>query len=102
MKASLYADELRNQATAKAQAEQQRLQQQAYDNESLREQNSILKEMLYTMQDLLYSSRNNETYNQRTASKNLNLDGKEITKNTNKRMGFESMLQSFNQGGAFV
>lgn len=99
---SLYSDELRNQATAKAQAEQQRLQQQAYDNESLREQNSILKEMLYTMQDLLYSSRNNETYNQRTASKNLNLDGKEITKNTNKRMGFESMLQSFNQGGAFV
>ena len=101
---SLYANELRNQANAKAQAEQLRLQQQAYDNETLKEQNSILKEMLYTMQDLLYSSRNNEAYNQQTASKNLNLDGKAIAKDTNKRMGFESLLQGFNQGqgGAFV
>ncbi|MFW3611367.1 peptidoglycan DD-metalloendopeptidase family protein [Staphylococcus caprae] len=99
---SLYANELRNQQSAKAQAEQQKIQQQAYDNESLREQNSILKEMLYTMQDLLNSSRNNEVYNSQTAAKDINLDGKAIAKNTSKRMGFDSMLQGFNQGGAFV
>lgn len=100
---SLYANELRNQANAKAQADQLRLQQQAYDNETLKEQNSILKEMLYTMQDLLYSSRNNEVYNQQTASKNLNLDGEPIERNTSKRQGKRTKLGGWNTGlgGAF-
>ena len=103
MKAFLYANELRNQANAKAQADQLRLQQQAYDNETLKEQNSILKEMLYTMQDLLYSSRNNEVYNQQTASKNLNLDGEPIERNTSKRQGKRTKLGGWNTGlgGAF-
>lgn len=100
---SLYANELRNQANAKAQADQLRLQQQAYDNETLKEQNSILKEMLYTMQDLLYSSRNNEAYNQQTANREYTLDGEYIERNTSKRQSKRTKLGGWNTGlgGAF-
>lgn len=101
---SLYADQLREKYSAEAQAKQQRIAQQAKDNVALQEQNSILKEMLRTMQGLLQSSQNNEYHNKRTADKETTLDGEKIEKNTSERQGKRSTLSSWNTGlgGALI
>jgi len=78
------------------------MMQQQVDTQTLQEQNSILKEMLYTMQDLVMSSRNNEKWNAQTANKNLNLNGKEITKEVNKNLGMEYMNTMMNMGGGLT
>lgn len=96
---SLYADQLREKQSAEAQAKQQRIAQQAKDNVALQEQNSILKEMLRTMQELLGSSRNNERHNSKTANKDWNLDGKAIAKNTSKHQGNEALSAMYSMGG---
>ena len=95
---SQYADQLREKQQV-ATREQMELQRLSRDNADIKEQNSILKEMLYTMQDLLTSSRNNERHNAQTANKDMTLDGKEIAKNTSKKLGFESSLQAYFKGG---
>ncbi len=95
---SEYADALREKEQAKYQA----MMQQQVDTQTLQEQNSILKEMLYTMQDLVMSSRNNEKWNAQTANKNLNLNGKEITKEVNKNLGMEYMNTMMNMGGGLT
>ena len=74
---SQYADQLREKQQA-ATREQMELQRLSQANVDIQEQNSILKEMLYTMQDLLTSSRNNERHNAQTAGKDITLDGKKI------------------------
>lgn len=100
---SLYADQLREKQSAEAQAKEQRIAQQAKDNVTLQEQNSILKEMLRTMQGLLQSSQNNEYHNAQTAKKEIKLDGDAIEKNTSKRQGKRTPLTGWNKGlgGAF-
>lgn len=100
---SLYADQLREKYSAETQAKQQRIAQQAKDNVALQEQNSILKEMLSTMQRLLQSSQNNEHHNEQTANKDYTLDGEKIERNTSKRQGKRSSLAGWNAGlgGAF-
>lgn len=95
---SQYADQLREKQQV-ATREQQELQRLARDNADIKEQNSILKEMLYTMQDLLQSSRNNEAYNQTTANKNMTLNGEKIAEDTNYRLGQQSRMKNFNLGG---
>ena len=99
---SQYADQLREKQQV-ATREQMELQRLSQANVDIQEQNSILKEMLYTMQDLLASSRNNEQYNSRTASKDYTLDGEKIERNTSKRQGKRSSLAGWNAGlgGAF-
>ncbi|MFV5908639.1 peptidoglycan DD-metalloendopeptidase family protein [Staphylococcus arlettae] len=95
---SRYADQLREkqQVATREQLELQRLSQANVD---IQEQNSILKDMLYTMQDLLQSSRNNEGYNQTTANKNMTLNGEKIAEDTNYRLGQQSRMKTFNFGG---
>ena len=95
---SQYADQLREKQQT-ATREQQELQRLSQANVDIQEQNSILKEMLYTMQDLLQSSRNNEVYNQTTANKNMTLNGKKIAEDTNYRLGQQSRMKNFNLGG---
>ena len=95
---SRYADQLREkqQVATREQLELQRLSQANVD---IQEQNSILKDMLHTMQDLLQSSRNNEVYNQTTANKNMTLNGEKIAEDTNYRLGQQSRMKTFNFGG---
>ncbi|WP_270916642.1 peptidoglycan DD-metalloendopeptidase family protein [Staphylococcus saprophyticus] len=95
---SQYADQLREKQQV-ATREQQELQRLSRDNADIKEQNSILKDMLYTMQDLLQSSRNNEVYNQTTANKNMTLNGEKIAEDTNYRLGQQSRMKNFNLGG---
>ncbi len=95
---SRYADQLREKQQ-QATKEQMELQRLSRENTDIQEQNSILKEMLYTMQDLLASSRNNERHNAQTASKDLNLDGEKITDDTSRRLGQRSRMKKFNLGG---
>ena len=79
--------------------EQLELQRLSQANVDIQEQNSILKDMLHTMQDLLQSSRNNEVYNQTTANKNMTLNGEKIAEDTNYRLGQQSRMKTFNFGG---
>ena len=95
---SRYADQLREKQQA-ATREQMELQRLSQANVDIQEQNSILKDMLYTMQDLLQSSRNNEGYNQTTANKNMTLNGEKIAEDTNYRLGQQSRMKTFNLGG---
>lgn len=95
---SRYADQLRDKQQM-ATREQQELQRLSQANVDIQEQNSILKDMLYTMQDLLQSSRNNEGYNQTTANKNMTLNGEKIAEDTNYRLGQQSRMKTFNLGG---
>ena len=95
---SRYADQLRDKQQM-ATREQMELQRLSQANVDIQEQNSILKDMLYTMQDLLQSSRNNEGYNQTTANKNMTLNGEQIAEDTNYRLGQQSRMKTFNLGG---
>lgn len=98
---SQYADQLREKQQV-ATREQMELQRLSQANVDIQEQNSILKEMLYTMQDLLQSSRNNEQYNSRTAGKDLNIDGQKLAKNTSKHQGKDMLSALFNVGGGLT
>lgn len=98
---SQYADQLREKQQV-ATREQQELQRLSRDNADIQEQNSILKEMLYTMQDLLTSSRNNERHNAQTAGKDITLDGKKISKSTSKQQGKDMVNAMFNMGGGLT
>lgn len=98
---SRYADQLREKQQT-ATREQQELQRLSQANVDIKEQNSILKEMLYTMQDLLTSSKNNENYNKQTANKDMTLDGKKISKNTSQNLGFDSSMQAYFKGSALT
>ncbi len=95
---SRYADQLREKQQV-ATREQQELQRLSRENADIQEQNGILKEMLYTMQDLLTSSRNNERYNAQTAGKDMTLDGKKITKNTSRQQGKDALSAMYSMGG---
>lgn len=95
---SQYADQLREKQQV-ATREQMELQRLSQANVDIQEQNSILKEMLYTMQDLLNSSRNNEQYNAQTANKEWQLDGDKIADDTNNRLGQKTRMKTFNVGG---
>lgn len=98
---SQYADQLREKQQV-ATREQKELQRLSQANVDIQEQNSILKEMLYTMQDLLTSSRNNERHNAQTASKDMTLDGKKISKNTSQQQGKDMVNAMFNMGGGLT
>lgn len=98
---SQYADQLREKQQV-ATREQMELQRLSQANVDIQEQNSILKEMLYTMQDLLTSSRNNERHNAQTASKDMTLDGKKISKNTSQQQGKDMVNAMFNMGGGLT
>ncbi|MDW3905629.1 peptidoglycan DD-metalloendopeptidase family protein [Staphylococcus saprophyticus] len=98
---SQYADQLREKQQV-ATREQMELQRLSQANADIQEQNSILKEMLYTMQDLLTSSRNNERHNAQTAGKDMTLDGKKISKSTSKQQGKDMVNAMFNMGGGLT
>ncbi|MDW4254626.1 peptidoglycan DD-metalloendopeptidase family protein [Staphylococcus saprophyticus] len=98
---SQYADQLREKQQV-ATREQMELQRLSQANVDIQEQNSILKEMLYTMQDLLQSSRNNEQYNSRTAGKDLNIDGQKLAKNTSKHQGKDMLSAMYSMGGGLT
>ena len=98
---SRYADQLREkqQVATREQLELQRLSQANVD---IQEQNSILKDMLYTMQDLLTSSRNNEKYNLQSANKDLNLDGNKVTRTVNRKQAKQFKNGAYTNGGALI
>lgn len=98
---SRYADQLREKQQ-QATKEQLELQRLSRENDDVQEQNNILKEILYNMQALVQSSRNNEQYNAQTANKNWNLDGKGITKAVNKQQGSDMISALYNNGGALT
>ncbi|WP_394856781.1 peptidoglycan DD-metalloendopeptidase family protein [Staphylococcus saprophyticus] len=98
---SQYADQLREKQQV-ATREQMELQRLSQANVDIQEQNNILKEMLYTMQDILTSSRNNERHNAQTAGKDMTLDGKKISKNTSRQQGKDMVNAMFNIGGGLT
>lgn len=95
---SQYADALREKEHAKYQAQMQ----QQVDNQTLQEQNNILKEMLYTMQDLVMSSRNNEKYNKQTANKRSDMDWDKAENFLSSRQGKRVQDDGYRSGGVFI
>ncbi|MFJ1815240.1 peptidoglycan DD-metalloendopeptidase family protein [Staphylococcus saprophyticus] len=98
---SQYADQLREKQQA-ATREQQELQRLSRANVDIQEQNSILKEMLYTMQDLVMSSRNNEKWNAQTANKSNATDWDKVEGMTSKKQGRRIQNMGYGNGGAFI
>ncbi|WP_438873435.1 peptidoglycan DD-metalloendopeptidase family protein [Staphylococcus saprophyticus] len=98
---SRYADQLREKQQT-ATREQQELQRLSRDNADIKEQNSILKEMLYTMQDLVMSSRNNEKWNAQTANKSNATDWDKVEGMTSKKQGRRMQNMGYGNGGAFI
>ncbi|MDW4137134.1 peptidoglycan DD-metalloendopeptidase family protein [Staphylococcus saprophyticus] len=98
---SQYADQLREKQQV-ATREQMELQRLSQANVDIQEQNSILKEMLYTMQDLLTSSRNNERHNAQTAGKDMTLDGKKVTKSVSRQQGKDALSAMYSMGGGLT
>lgn len=99
---SRYANELRNDKQQKAIAQQQAILKQQKETQDLKEQNSILKEMLYTMQDLVISSRNNEKWNAQTANKSNVMDWDTVEGMTSKKQGRRIQNMGYGNGGAFI
>lgn len=99
---SRYANELRNNKQQKAIAQQQAILKQQQETQDLKEQNSILKEMLYTMQDLVMSSRNNEKWNAQTANKSNEMDWDTVEGMTSKKQGRRIQNMGYGNGGAFI
>ncbi|MDW4382541.1 peptidoglycan DD-metalloendopeptidase family protein [Staphylococcus saprophyticus] len=98
---SQYADQLREKQQV-ATREQQELQRLSQANVDIQEQNSILKEMLYTMQDLVMSSRNNEKWNAQTANKSNAMDWDKVEGMTSKKQGRRIQNMGYGNGGAFI
>lgn len=98
---SRYADQLRDKQQM-ATREQMELQRLSQANIDIQEQNSILKDMLYTMQDLLESSKNNENYNKQTANKDMTLDGNKVTRTVNRKQGKQFKNGAYTNGGALI
>lgn len=98
---SQYADQLREKQQV-ATREQQELQRLSQANVDIQEQNSILKEMLYTMQDLVMSSRNNEKWNAQTANKSNAMDWDKVEGMTSKKQGRRIQNMEYGNGGAFI
>ncbi|MFZ8100082.1 peptidoglycan DD-metalloendopeptidase family protein, partial [Staphylococcus arlettae] len=98
---SRYADQLREKQQV-ATREQQELQRLSRENADIQEQNGILKEMLYTMQDLVMSSRNNEKWNAQTANKSNATDWDKVEGMTSKKQGRRIQNMGYGNGGAFI
>ncbi|MBU7217603.1 peptidoglycan DD-metalloendopeptidase family protein [Staphylococcus gallinarum] len=98
---SRYADQLREKQQM-ATREQMELQRLSQANVDIQEQNNILKEMLYTMQDLLQSSKNNEKYNLQSANKDMTLDGDKVTRKVNRKQGKQFRNSAYSNGGALI
>lgn len=98
---SQYADQLREKQQV-ATREQMELQRLSQANVDIQEQNSILKEMLYTMQDLVMSSRNNEKWNAQTANKSNVMDWDKVEGMTSKNQGRRIQNMGYGNGGAFI
>lgn len=98
---SQYADQLREKQQV-ATREQMELQRLSQANVDIQEQNSILKEMLYTMQDLVMSSRNNEKWNAQTANKSNAMDWDKVEGMTSKKQGRRIQNMEYGNGGAFI
>lgn len=98
---SQYADQLREKQQV-ATREQMELQRLSQANVDIQEQNNILKEMLYTMQDLVMSSRNNEKWNAQTANKSNVMDWDKVEGMTSKKQGRRIQNMGYGNGGAFI
>lgn len=97
---SRYADALREKQQ-QATREQLELQRLSNENTTIQEQNNILKEMFYTMQQQLQALLNIQNSTSRTANNPTNLDGKAITKTVNKHQGKDIISALYNNGGVF-
>ncbi|MCD8843574.1 peptidoglycan DD-metalloendopeptidase family protein [Staphylococcus gallinarum] len=97
---SRYADALREKQQ-QATREQLELQRLSNENTTIQEQNDILKEMFYTMQQQLQALLNIQNSTSRTANNPTNLDGKAITKTVNKHQGKDIISALYNNGGVF-
>ncbi|MEJ7219725.1 peptidoglycan DD-metalloendopeptidase family protein [Staphylococcus gallinarum] len=97
---SRYADALREKQQ-QATREQLELQRLSNENTTIQEQNNILKEMFYTMQQQLQALINIQNSTSQTANNPTNLDGKAITKAVNKQQGKDMISALYNNGGVF-
>ncbi|RIL32641.1 peptidase M23 [Staphylococcus gallinarum] len=97
---SRYADALREKQQ-QATHEQLELQRLSNENTTIQEQNNILKEMFYTMQQQLQALLNIQNSTSQTANNPTNLDGKAITKAVNKQQGKDMISALYNNGGVF-
>lgn len=97
---SRYADALREKQQ-QATREQLELQRLSNENTTIQEQNDILKEMFYTMQQQLQALLNIQNSTSQTANNPTNLDGKAITKAVNKQQGKDMISALYNNGGVF-
>ena len=95
---SQYADALRQQeAQTRAKELQARQQANASSNE-IAELKSMVADMVYLMQAQLSTQENIAGTNQQIANKDLNLDGKKVTKDVSEQEAFNLLMRNYNSG----
>ena len=95
---SQYADALRQQeAQTRAKELQARQQANASSNE-IAELKSMVADMVYLMQAQLGVQENIAGTNQQIANKDLNLDGKKVTKDVSEQEAFNLLMSRYNSG----
>ena len=95
---SQYADALRQQQTETRAKELQARQQANASSNEIAELKSMVADMVYLMQAQLSTQENIAGTNQQIANKDLNLDGKKVTKDVSEQEAFNLLMRNYNSG----
>ena len=95
---SQYADALRQQQSETRAKELQARQQANASSNEIAELKSMVADMVYLMQAQLSTQENIAGTNQQIANKNLNLDGKKVTKDVSEQEAFNLLMRNYNSG----
>ena len=95
---SQYADALRQQQDQTRAKELQARQQANASSNEIAELKSMVADMVYLMQAQLGVQENIAGTNQQIANKDLNLDGKKVTKDVSEQEAFNLLMRNYNSG----
>ncbi|WZK93789.1 minor tail protein [Staphylococcus phage SpP] len=95
---SQYADALRQQQAQTRAKELQARQQANASSSEIAELKSMVADMVYLMQAQLGVQENIAGTNQQIANKDLNLDGKKVTKDVSEQEAFNLLMRNYNSG----
>ena len=95
---SQYADALRQQQDQTRAKELQARQQANASSNEIAELKSMVADMVYLMQAQLSTQENIAGTNQQIANKDLNLDGKKVTKDVSEQEAFNLLMRNYNSG----
>ncbi|MDN6164396.1 MAG: M23 family metallopeptidase, partial [Tetragenococcus halophilus] len=99
---SRYAEALEQKQEQKRIKELKAQQQANSSSNEIAELKSMVSDMVYLMQAQLSTQENIAGTNQQIANKDLNLDGKKISKNTNRQQGLDMKAAMYSRGDGMI